>query len=1211
VEVNEIHDKFTLYILPQYQYLLDTTDMFTRQDNVFITFTSALASDTFSNAIVSNSNLTAMNMGPGIDGWELDMDTHHIYVFFSEPMLENFTISEVILQNAAENPSVQLQLTGTLQGLTFFDHSPFHEAGTSFSAKLSATDINRLKTSVLLSPDGIKSLYMWAPLGLAKSASVFTVLPYMNSTETIFAVPVSEYVPDVTGPVITKVTLDLDVGQLKIVFDEPVHSASLDVDKIAMLSDAYGNSMALTKLDDVIEVNATVVIINLTMADLNAVKYSYTYGTLDKMRCGVDFVTDIFGNVLLGDADLDYNELIVDIDVFVPDTTAPELLAFSIDLSTDTIDIVFDELVEHWSINPMHIQLLSSSNTSDPDTEYLQLSNYSIVLGDTHSRKSNITVDLGLLRADGFRLQAESLIGQNATTTFLHLAGVTDINGNERLSNTSIIRVSEIKPDMSSPELEAFDFVLGGTTAQVTLYFSELLDIASFDCADFQFANAQLESPAETVVLLTSDCTVSTVVNSREISYTVDATKFNTGSIGAAVTSTFVFAPSPSSCADPAGNIVLAVNSFFSKMQGAQVVGFLLDISGDGNGTVDVIFSKEIDRSTFDGNQLGFYSQQTEEVFFFEGSVNNFGFQSTSSTVDFIVKVDIDIHNLIRLKNITIDSGDMLLLVNASCARDVSGVDVAVARARDFKVASKFVRDFSSPIILSLSIDMSSNFIIVEFNEPVDTSELRIDKMTLQSAVGALSDSNIVSFQFTGGTFQSEFTDMTVRYTLVMSEADFGNIKLLAPNLATGLSNTFLSVDYSAFADVSGNMYPTVKPANAMQFTSFVEDTKEPEVRRFILDMNNAVLTIVCSEPIRADTVNVSEIILQSRYFGGPKYGVALQYRLNAASSYVTSQNSSSIIIQLGASDILNIRNTPNLVRKQISTYLILSADTATDLAGNKVIEIIDGEAYRAHTYIPDVTKPVVERIVVDFSSDTVAFHFSETVWTKKANVRALRMQADEKNALVLYHDFMAESNVLVNADEEFSSYISFKIGLHDLNAIKWRTPLGTSQDTAYFAWSSGLVMDVFSNQVVASSNLTAMATTTFIADHNPPELLSYYLNMDTLVIDLEFSESIYLPLTHLEQGILQRTFVKRFGNHVNLSFSVASSGSDLESNLFHIQIDNRTSHIMKYYGIAISQETSFFTYGSEFVADGFRNYISPLWDGSVLGKELLYSTII
>ena len=1205
VEVNSNQDLFTLYILPQYQWILDTTHMFDRQDTVYITFSSDFAADSFNNPVYGNTNLTATNIGPGIDGWDLNMDTHEIFIFFSEKMVENFTISSVKLQNAAENPTEVLQLSGTSQGLQFYDHRPFHDEGTAFSAKLSNDDVDRLKLSSLLSEQSAQPLYLWAPLGLATSSSTSTALPNMNSTLTISAIPISDYFPDVTGPVITKVALDLDAGQLKIQFDEPVLGSSLDITRVSLLSDAFGNSIALTGLEDVISVNTSMVAVNLTMADLNSVKFSYSYGSLDKMRCYIDFISDVFGNNMLGDSSLGYSEFIVSIDEFIPDTTPPELLAFSIDLSTNKINIEFDEMVEHWSINPTHIHLLSSSNLSDPDIDFLPLSNYSVLIGDAHSRQSNITVDLGLLRADAFRLQSEGNIGKNISTTFLHISGVVDISGNERHSNTSILRASEIRSDVSSPELESFDFDLGVTAATITFYFSELVDISSFDCADFQFANQQAETPTEIVTLNTVDCIVSTTIDSRAVSFTVSSSKFSGTVIGSDQSSTFAFAPTPSGSADPSGNMLNSLDAHDAKMVGAQIVGFILNVDGDYNGTLDLIFSKDVDRASFNGNKIGWYSPATLEQFFLEGSVQSSGYQESSPTVDFIISVEISLHNLIRLKNIDIADGNMLLLVNASCASDIDGVEVAIARPHDDKTVSKFVRDFTRPRIRSLTIDLATNTIIMDLNEPIGTTTLRIDKLTLQSGMGLLSDSSVFFYKFTGGNFIAEFGDESILYTFVLNSDDFSAIKLMAPNLASGLANTFLSIDFSAFADMSGNMYPTVEPENALQFDHYIEDNLDPVVEHFILDMDNGILHIVCSEPMRADRVNVSEITLQSRYFGGPDYGDNLQYKLNAGSSTVISENSSTIIVKLGFNDLYNIRNTPNLARKQISTYMTLSSDAATDMAGNKVVEIIDGEAYRAYMYIPDSTNPAVEQIVVDFSSDTIAFHFSETVWTKKANVRALRIQSDPANDLMLYHDFQEVSNTLTNAHEEFSTHISFQIGMADLNAIKWRTPLGTSLGTTYFAWSGNLVTDVFSNPTVPTTNLSATIATTFIPDRNPPLLLSYHLNMNTLLIHLEFSESIYLPLTHLEQGILQRTFVKRFGNHVNLSYSVASSGSDVDSNLFDVTIDNRTSHIMKYYGIAISQATSFFTYGSEFVADGFRNFISPLWDGSVEGKCL------
>jgi hypothetical protein len=69
---------------------------------------------------------------------------------------------------------------------------------------------------------------------------------------------------------------------------------------------------------------------------------------------------------------------------------------------------------------------------------------------------------------------------------------------------------------------------------------------------------------------------------------------------------------------------------------------------------------------------------------------------------------------------------------------------------------------------------------------------------------------------------------------------------------------------------------------------------------------------------------------------------------------------------------------------------------------------------------------------------------------------------------------------------------------LSDLNAIKWRTPLGTSLDTAYFAW-------------------------TFIADQNPPLLLKYHLDMNTL-LDMK----AIIPLSPESYQLRQRTTFDR-----------------------------------------------------------------------------------
>lgn len=64
--------------------------------------------------------------------------------------------------------------------------------------------------------------------------------------------------------------------------------------------------------------------------------------------------------------------------------------------------------------------------------------------------------------------------------------------------------------------------------------------------------------------------------------------------------------------------------------------------------------------------------------------------------------------------------------------------------------------------------------------------------------------------------------------------------------------------------------------------------------------------------------------------------------------------------IHLLPEDVLAIKKTPGLMRSKQSTYLIISAAAATDLAGNAVVPFIDGLALACKTYIPDEDPPYV-----------------------------------------------------------------------------------------------------------------------------------------------------------------------------------------------------------------------------------------------------------
>jgi len=367
--------------------------------------------------------------------------------------------------------------------------------------------------------------------------------------------------------------------------------------------------------------------------------------------------------------------------------------------------------------------------------------------------------------------------------------------------------------------------------------------------------------------------------------------------------------------------------------------------------------------------------------------------------------------------------------------------------------------------------------------------------------------------------------------------------------------------------------------------------------------MNVGELELSFSEPIDASSVYTPAIVLQNRYSRGK---TITRHQALTTNSYVTSSNGFVIAIQIGEIDMTSIKNTDNLARRRTSSYLAASSLAAKDLAGNAMIAIIDGEALKVETFVFDTTRPTITGIGLDMSAETLTFYLSELVETASVDITAVEISEYADPELGSSYRFTSGSNVLVNSEMQFSSYIAFKLSSRDVNGIKWRRPLGFDKSTTYFSVTQNLCYDTFKNRLLAvdASAGNAMQVTSYTNDFDPPSLRHYYLDMDSLTVYLEYSESILLSSITLEQGILQRTAVKRFGNHVNLSYSTPRLGSDVDSNILQIVIDPITSHEMKWNRIAVSTESSYFTWGSEFVADGFGNYIVPLWDGSVLDNH-------
>ena len=1173
-----------------YDYMVGVTNIFKRQNTSFLSVTSDCVTDTSGNPLVSISVENGLNMGPTITDWDLNLNTGELSLYFSHAVTPGFSINGVSIQDTPSDPSIEVLISSTPQAMSVIDND-FYDANTAFIVELSSIDITALKLSGLITPAG-DMMYLNVPLGLSTSPVLNTIVPNILSTATLFGVQLGEFVFDRTGPVVTGIVLDLNVGVLNISFDEPVLGMSLDVSKIVLLSNAFGNSIALTHIMAPINVNASTLSIDIVDNDLNVVKYSHAIGTLDRVLFDIDFVADLFGNYAEGDDDLNGEKFIVDIDVFSPDTTDPQILSCFVDFSTSLITLQFDEIIDSDSIKPYNIEFYSANHTA-PRIRNLTLSNYSIVEVDLLRLSGNVTVDMSLYRQDAFDFQAQAVIGKNSSVTFVRVSGATDVSGNPH--DSSVVVACQIGDDTDQPVLESFDFISNGGNYDVTLYFSEVLDISSFDCADVEFATLNSQSAAETVSLTSGDCTVSTVINSREVTFSVAAALFST--IGSAPSATWVYAPNPLSTADISGNILQALPVTSAHRVGPRVVDFLLNMQ---DGEAVLIFSRDIDLSaTFNSSGVGFSSLTTGNTYFLEeGTASLAGYFIGADNAEFVVSIGLVASNLNGVKSIDIDKNTAVLVLRENIFIDTDGTPSPLLDRGRRITPARFVKDEQSPQIQNLEIDMSLNKLTFTFDEPIRTSTVAPKKMTLQAMPGSLSQLGLVSYSLTGGTLRQNLDGDYAILAVSLTDFDSGNIKLL-PNISKDAASVFLSLGYTPMEDMAGNSLATIFPSSARPFDDFVVDTKAPVLQSFVLDMNIGEIRLNFSEPIDASSVNTSQITLQSRFSRGLE---GWRYLTLTADSEVISENGFVITISIGPTDMYRIKNTNNLARKRISTYLSAPSSAAKDLAGNEMVRIIDGEALPVKTFIRDSTSPRVVDIKLDMTSETLTFYFSELIWTMSANVAGAAIQQSAVVGFGYNYSFTSASNTLANAASQFSTSLIFKLGSADVNGIKWRRPLGSTQEYSYFIVTSALCYDVFTNPVEAISGF-GMRAGSYVADFEPPVLLHYTLDMNALTVNLEYSESVLQDSITLEQGILQRTETKRFGNSVNLSFTSAQVGKDLASNFVIITIDPKTSYEMKWYRIAVSLDSSFFSWGSEFITDGFGNYIDPLWDGSVLGK--------
>ena len=303
----------------------------------------------------------------------------------------------------------------------------------------------------------------------------------------INAQQVSTFVQDTTPPTLLSFSLDLNTGTMTLTFDEPVLTGSFSPQQVLISShrdSAVGASYRLTGglVTNSNIIASSVIEVSLSVLDLQSLKH-------DRSLATGPFNTYLSASMgLVTDTNRNNNSMSYGLAVsrFTPDTTPPELLFFTVDLNRGLLVLTFNDVINASSFNASAITLQSSparqemqwytltqSSTSSPDGPQ--------IIASLSSEDLNVIKSIPTLCTEV--LNCFITISQSIASD---LSGLNTIP----IPDESALPAAAFIDDSTRPELISWDLDLNRAT--MTLAFSEIVNISSFDISGLTLVNGHL-----------------------------------------------------------------------------------------------------------------------------------------------------------------------------------------------------------------------------------------------------------------------------------------------------------------------------------------------------------------------------------------------------------------------------------------------------------------------------------------------------------------------------------------------------------------------------------------------------------------------------------------------------------------------------------------------------------------------------------------------
>jgi hypothetical protein len=301
-----------------------------------------------------------------------------------------------------------------------------------------------------------------------------------------------------------------------------------------------------------------------------------------------------------------------------------------------------------------------------------------------------------------------------------------------------------------------------------------------------------------------------------------------------------------------------------------------------------------------------------------------------------------------------------------------------------------------------------------------------------------------------------------------LSDADLNEIKRLDSTCTAAGGDCFLVATAAAAKDMTNSN--TLEP-KTLAVTDYQQDSVDPELSSFDLNMHTGKLTLVFDETMDVDELKVAQIALHSH---ADKTNADYQVVTLSAGSSSSSPNGVSVVIDLSTTDLNNIKVNTELAHKVKTTVFLTASATAIKDMNGKTLNAVASKA--AGSFIEDTFAPTLESFEFNLNTRTVTLSFSETMKASSLDATKFVLQ----NAAQSADDKTLRA---IDSGEESTSdgaVLNFVFSEADADMIKIRTSLCTTADATgsdcYIRLTADAVTDMNDNAVAEKADGAAIA---------------------------------------------------------------------------------------------------------------------------------------